>query len=333
MASLIRRIRSGKLTWYVRYYPVPGGRPREVSTGTGNKREAGEIKLKIEENLRRHKWGITRPLPVSEIFDRRLEFMTANNYAEDTIYRCALVRRYFLGFLKNDPSGTPTPHVFEGYKAYRQGQGINPTTLNIELGALKSTFNWGFRFGYCEKPEITKVREIESKIPPYLTEDEVDRILKAAGDTDFGLMLEVYLATGGRRNEVCFLTWEDIDFRRGQVRFKNTKSRKERVAKLGPSLLERLSKRRCTGRIWNYSKCTVARHFKRCARMAGLTEPEKLKIHTLRHTVASHLAERGISLKAISELLGHSSITITEKYSHLSPECKADAMKVLPWVK
>ncbi len=70
---------------------------------------------------------------------------------------------------------------------------------------------------------------------------------------------------------------------------------------------------------------------RRLKRILEITQIPDATTHTLRHTYASHLVQRGISLYVISRLLGHSSIKTTEIYSHLSPENFHDAVKLLPW--
>jgi integrase len=149
------------------------------------------------------------------------------------------------------------------------------------------------------------------------------------------LLFEFHLNTGGRRNEVLSLTWKNINFRNQTVTFVNgTKFGKRRVVPLNKRALEILTGLHKSGdapsdKIFDYEKNYISRRFKYYARKAGL--PESIRTHSLRHTFASILSENSIDIHTIKELMGHSSIKVTEIYSHLSPEHKIKAVKRLKY--
>jgi integrase len=122
------------------------------------------------------------------------------------------------------------------------------------------------------------------------------------------------------------LTWPDIDIQRGQIHIRDSKSGKGRVISMNEtvkSLILSLKKQPASPNIFS--------SYHREAFDAALAQAkiDDASLHSLRHTFASHLVMRGVDLVAVSRLLGHASIQMTMRYSHLSPEHQARAVGVL----
>jgi len=173
------------------------------------------------------------------------------------------------------------------------------------------------------------------RLPAHLTLDDVDRLMVAPrGDTLLGLrdraMLEVLYSSGLRVSELCGLDWEAVDVETGCVRVLG-KGRKERVVPVGRPALRALAayRARCaeagrgvtTGPVFRnlrggrLTARSVARLMERYALVSGTTA--KGTPHTLRHTFATHLLGAGADLRAIQELLGHASLSTTQRYTHV----------------
>jgi len=173
------------------------------------------------------------------------------------------------------------------------------------------------------------------KLPAHLTLDDIDRLLVTPrADTLAGLrdraFLEVLYSAGLRVSELCGLDWEAVDAETGCVRVLG-KGRKERVVPVGRPALRALEAYRAraaeagqpvaagplfrNARGGRLTTRSVARLMERYALVSATTA--KGTPHTLRHTFATHLLGAGADLRAIQELLGHASLSTTQRYTHV----------------
>lgn len=186
--------------------------------------------------------------------------------------------------------------------------------------------------------------EIEDVDFDFLTFDEASALLRSADqDGEWGVMVLVAQRTGLRQGELIGLQWSDVDFKKGVLRVKRTvyrgrigspKGGRWRDVDLGDDVLRVLKAHRhlrgewvfcdMDGKRFTDGKC---KHplWRACAR-AGI---RRIGWHVLRHTFASHLAMKGVPLRRIQDLLGHSTIRMTERYAHLMPDADRDAVRLL----
>jgi integrase len=168
-------------------------------------------------------------------------------------------------------------------------------------------------------PRIRLEREPQGRLR-WLTEDEIRRLLEACGKSrNRELRTAVVLAinTGLRRSELLGLTWDQVDLSRGVIRLEMTKSGKRREVPLNAESYAALVSLgpKDTGRV--FSKQSLRKAYENAVGNATLDD---VNFHTLRHTFASWAVMRGVSLKELQELLGHSSLAMTMRYAHLAPE-------------
>lgn len=139
----------------------------------------------------------------------------------------------------------------------------------------------------------------------------------------------VAMETGIRREDVRLLSWRAVRFDEGVVRFRMRKTKKLVEIPISKRCREALlaAREHSTGDVVfvtqagkPYSISTLKRVFKIVKAIAGIARP--FRIHDIRHTFASRLVSRGENLKVVSELLGHRSIKMTERYARLSPDAK-----------
>jgi len=191
--------------------------------------------------------------------------------------------------------------------------------------------------GAIEKLEIEglKAPRIRRKIPFVLTQQEIERLIEQPDEGAMGLrdraMLEMGYSTGMRVSELCGFKLENIDEERRLVRVIG-KGRKERLVPFGRKSHAALRSYLAEGRpaflkervsayvFLNYrgqplSRISFWKLLKKYAARAGL--PAQVTPHTLRHSFATHLIEGGADLRAVQELLGHSSISTTQIYTKL----------------
>ena len=150
-------------------------------------------------------------------------------------------------------------------------------------------------------------------------------------------MVLLALNTGMRRNEIFTLQWPDINFSNKTIRIRSeiAKSKSERYIPMNENLQSVLTK-------WHSSKSDANglvfpnaegkpfdNIFKAWSRLLKEAEIENFRFHDLRHNFASQLVMRGVDLYTVKELLGHSTITVTERYAHLAPQKLADAVRLL----
>lgn len=176
----------------------------------------------------------------------------------------------------------------------------------------------------------------------FLTFDEAVRLRRVA-DPEWSCMLTVAIKAGLRQGELLALRWEDVDLVKGQLLVRRSvtrgvvttpKSGKGREVPLGDEAKAALKAERhlrgplvfCTrdGRMLRKNECKHP--LWRACRKAGLRQ---IGWHVLRHTFASHLVMRGAPLKAVQELLGHATLEMTLRYSHLSPQVPRQTVKLL----
>lgn len=174
----------------------------------------------------------------------------------------------------------------------------------------------------CRKESVSKFAENPAKTR-FLSDDEQTALLKACKSSRWGklyLLVLMALTTGSRKGELLGLKWSDIDFTQRIARLETTKNGEPRLLPLTDAVIAELLKfRQIGGLIFNNTispgrSYEIKRPFARALCEAGI---DTCRFHDLRHSAASNLAKNGASLLEIAEVLGHSSITITKRYSHL----------------
>lgn len=266
--------------------------------------------------------------------ERQLSPHTVRNYAADL--------RAFLGFWEEHHPGQPlelaTYRQLRPYLA-QVARGRRKTTLARKLASLRTFFTFLQVQGRLETnpAALAPTPKLDKPLPRFLTVDEVVQLLGRPEGGDFArvrdlAILEVFYAGGLRLSELAGLTLADVDLERGVLKVLG-KGGRERLAFLGrparqalaaylPAREALLARRgMATSALFlnrqggPLSARGVARIVAARARQAGV--PGGLNPHALRHSFATHLLEGGADLRAVQELLGHASISSTQRYLHL----------------
>lgn len=232
-------------------------------------------------------------------------------------------------------------------KTAKQERTASPRSIQYCMGFITQVFNFARRAGLYSgnNPEKggAKERKTDNKRFRFLSHEEAEQLLAALQlrSQDAHDMALLSLDCGLRAGEVFKLTWGDINTEKGLMVLRDTKSGKTRFAYMTGRIKEMLSGR---GEGSRDQLVFPGRKDKQAVRISatfektvkdlgfnqGVTDPrQKVVFHTLRHTYASWLVQNGVNLYTVQKLLGHSTISQTERYSHLAPSTLQDAVKVL----
>lgn len=218
-------------------------------------------------------------------------------------------------------------------------EGLSKRTQARYIASLKSYFRFLIREGVIKKDptDIIDTPKKDRKLPDFLSIDEIERLLESVDITKIlgyrdRTMLEIIYGAGLRVSELLSLKTDDINLELGFIRCYG-KGNKERIIPIGEIALEYLNvyltdvrpkilKNMKTKELFlNGKGRTMSRQgfFKillNYGKKAGIKK--HLSPHTLRHSFATHLLENGADLRSVQEMLGHSDISTTEIYTHLS---------------
>jgi integrase len=350
-----------KRTYYL-LYRVSGKQYRK-NIGHVSKVIAEKIKRSFEEELALRKAGLYQhnTIELSSFIDEYLEHVQKTQ-ADKTWQLKKGAWKTFQRFLNSNRTKANVIFIMdlntgliERFKVFRLGEFVTTRTVNIELNFLSNMIKKAKDWGYLVPDiKIERLPEI-SKLPRYFTEQELDLMLTNTSNY-LRQVLMIGLYTGMRIKEMLNLKWSQIDFNRQIITIQNTdtfktKSRKERVVPLNSELKNYLlelrdvfidpkSDNKYPREISQktYVICAKTGAPIACVRKAFSRFLKKLKIsnatlHTLRHTFASHCVMSGVELYAVKHFLGHSRVTTTEIYAHLSQRHQQTAIEKLSLLK
>jgi len=333
----------GSPYWYGSYTDAGGKRVRR-STRRTVKREAKVVLAGWREQAARAASGSQAPEDLFEFEDMMVAFLRhsrkskrPSGYTRDLV-ATARLREHFAGL----PLVAITRAPVKAYMVKRESKGAAPATILRELAVLSAAFNY-VRFelewpvgnpvqGRKPTPAKGRVRwEPRERIEALIAAAEEEP--KAASHLPDFIRLAVN--TGCRRGELLWLQWAQVDLEVGVIRLAatDTKTGSARGIPLSDEaqgvLERRLAKRNrnCPGSPWVFCHLDgprvgeritdIKNSFAGACRRAGI---EDFRIHDLRHTFASWLVMAGAPLTEVRDLLGHTTVRMTERYAHLAPD-------------
>ncbi len=215
-----------------------------------------------------------------------------------------------------------TPALIQDYVMDLRKQNSGPR-INRKLTTLRMLLKHCVSRGVIQTVPAFPKREVEGEgRTRFLTPEEAERLLSRLS-MDHHAFASFLLNTGCRIGEALALEWKDVQADRVTLRWETTKGKKSRVLGLNRQAKAALEWGRSQGwsRPWqciNYDGFHSG--FMRAKAEIGLKDDPEVVPHILRHTYASWLVQRGVSLQVVSKLLGHSTITMTMRYAHLAPD-------------
>jgi integrase/recombinase XerD len=264
--------------------------------------------------------------PISPLRRRMIEDMTIRKFAPRTQASYLRAVRNFTVFLGRSPDQASAEDL-RRYQLHLSSSGISTPSLNAAVTALRFFFT--VTLGQSELTDRMPFVREPRKLPVVLSPEEVARFLEAAPGLKYRAALSVAYGAGLRAAEVVSLKVSDIDSMRMVIRVEQGKGRKDRYVMLSPSLLELLRGYWKVGRPqgWLFPgrdpvQPLTTRQLNRACHAAAVAAQidKRVSLHTLRHSFATHLLERGADLRAVQAMLGHADIATTQIYTHVDRE-------------
>lgn len=263
----------------------------------------------------------------SRINDFIFYLQKEKNYSSHTLRAYKRDLEVFFDFLREEKRFEVDHNVITFFIGFLLKYGIDPRTVARKLSSIKSFFRYLKKIGFItENPaKAIKTPKIKKHLPGFLPYSQIKKSLEINDPRDRAIMETLY-SCGLRAGELVGLNVSDVDFSRDEVKVKG-KGNKQRIVPLGRiaknAILQYLRARESAtsqlflnyrgGRLTTRSLQRIVRKYLiKIARAAG-TNP-----HILRHSFATHLLENGADLRAVQELLGHSSLSTVQIYTHLT---------------
>ena len=319
------------------------------ATGSITNIETGELKNYLEKKnkitagkppVKENTSKPTTILPTAAVWQISNDNLTAlEQYVQQLklkAYSPSTIRTYrnefvqLLQLLKNKPVNNLTAEDIKRYMVFAMDkQGISENTAHSRLNALKFYFEQvlGREKFFWEIPRPKKPLQL----PKLLNEEEIRKLFNALTNKKHKAMLFTAYSAGLRVSEIVNLKIADIDSKRMQIFIERAKGKKDRYVNLSPVVLDILRKYiksylpapriylfESEQTLEAYPTRTVQQIFTNAKNKAGIKK--EVGVHSLRHSFATHLLDKGTDIKYIKDLLGHFDIRTTERYLHVSKQ-------------
>lgn len=310
--------------YYVLWYQ--NGRQRWKSTKATTKPEALKALTKFKELFQEQ----VRSVSFEQFATQFLAYAEAN-LSLNTVRMYRTIFRTFGRFVHSSYLNELTPETIDRYKTKRLKE-ISPVSVNIELRMIKAAFSTAKRWRVTEQNPLEDIpfARVPEQAPLALTHEDFQKLLACIRESWFRKLVVFAVSTGMRRGEILNLRWQDVDLTRRTLTIQTseifrTKHGKRRTIPLNDTAFFILTSRHGKSPseyVFNLNDRPiydgwVSHLFKRYVREANLSNP-RFRFHSLRHSFCTWLVESGVPLAHVQALVGHSSVTVTEGYSHLA---------------
>lgn len=261
---------------------------------------------------------------------RFVQQLQLKSYSTSTINTYRNEFTQLLKLLKQKPVDELTAEDLKRYMVHAmEKEGISENTAHSRLNALKFYFEQvlGREKFFWEIPRPKK----PLKLPNVLNEKEIASLFNAVSNRKHKAILFTAYSAGLRVSETVKLKIKHIDSERMQIKIEDGKGKKDRYVNLSPVLLDVLRgylreiKPRPKKYLFEseiegeaYNARSAQKVFQRAKEKAGIKK--EISFHSLRHSFATHLLEKGIDIRYIKDILGHFDIKTTERYTHISKD-------------
>lgn len=273
---------------------------------------------------------------LTELIDRYIEnelpqrqsdqakFKMQLNWWKDKIgkYMLSDITPSLLSKYKDILATEPSSKAQKG-RTTRSGATVNRYMACLSIVLTKAVKEWEW---LDENPmfKVSKKQETRGRVR-YLTEDEKARLLKECSNISRELYIVVLIAisTGARYSEITNLKWQNIDFKNKQFHFLDTKNGEDRGVPIADIVLQEIEKyskvrKLNSDYIFANNDGKIIYFRTMFSKAMNVAKIEDFHFHDLRHTAASYLAMNGASLLEIADILGHKTLQMVKRYSHLT---------------
>ena len=334
-----RLTKSGVKKWYY-YYRVNGKRIRRVVPHAQSRAEALKVlQVKVADTYRG-----------SNGFQKETKRITFNELAELYLEKYAKLNKkswrsgdksyldaHLCPFFGEEFIADVTPLMIEEYRKKRLRKSVSKSTVNRELAVMRKMYNLAIDWELAESNPVARIKffsESDTQKERVLTAEEEQRLLAECADHLRPIIITA-LNTGMRRGEILNLKWSQADLQDRIIVVTETKGGKDRIVPINAVLyleLRKLKDQNGTSEYVFVNPKTnspygdVKNAFRAACERAKIVG---LRFHDLRHTFATRLVQAGVDIITVKELLGHSSVRVTERYTHSNKDSKFRAVDLL----
>ncbi len=330
--------KDNKSPFYQIVYFVEGKRTKK-STKKKTKAEALKVLKQFEKPVVRK--TVNKIIHLSKFREEYLEYSSQSKTKSYLKSICLSFRQLTL-FTGDVPLNHLSTRILDQFitSTYSRSKAV----AGLYYRTLKAAFSKAVVWEYITDNPFKKIKapkQVES-FPIFITKVELRTIVD---NTEHEFIKDIIITgfyTGMRLSELTNMNWSWVDFNQNLLTVKNsnnftTKSRKERIIPIHQRVKDILVRRYSTNGKSTFTfyrnsgiklnEDFVSKQFKKAVRSANLND--NIHFHSLRHSFASALVQRGVSLYAVKELLGHENIKTTQIYSHLQRENLSQAVNLL----
>lgn len=279
--------------------------------------------------------------PISALRQRMIDDMTLRKLHPNTQRNYLLAVKKLTKFLGKAPDGASSEDL-RAFQKHLVEHGASSSTINAAIRGLRFFFEITL-----ERPQMLKrmsAVRVPDRLPVVLSSEDVTRLLNGAPNLKSKAALSVAYGAGLRASEVCHLKITDIDSERMIIRVEQGKGARDRQAMLSPALLRllrawwregrRLAKMLPNGWLFpgmNPVNPLSPRQLNRMCKVAAAAAEldQRISMHTLRHSFATHLLEHKTDIRVIQVLLGHKKLTTTARYAHVASKILTEVQSPL----
>ena len=335
------RFKDGK--WLLDFYQKKeNGKLKRVRRFAGRtKTEALDLLNELKMKRTKAKLGLAsapekkEPISFSDFSEKFLALYSRPNRRAATILSHLNSLKSLKAFFKAKVLTEITSEEVARFIAQRKTQ-VSAASVNRELSCLKCLFNRSIEWGYCETSpvKVKKLREPKAK-DRILSDAEVDRLLTNANPNLLPVLI-VLLGTAMRKSECLSLRWSNVDFRKGFIFIgaEDSKSGRSREIPMSLPVFETLRSLHEVSKsehvFFNPETKSNVKNIRTSFQSALKKAAIKgVTIHSLRHTAGSKWVELGVDLRTVQILMGHSSLSMVERYTHPTQATQREAVAKL----
>ena len=328
--------------YHLQYFDEIEGRKKRISTGESRKSEALIFVSNFQES--KEKQQQCNYISLSEFIQRYKDYLSAN-FSKKYLATISIHLRRFSENIGDKPISDIRMNEVELFLTGIAGESkVKSKKYYVSLNSL---FNKAVQWDYILINPVSKIipPKIPKNNPLFIDETELKLIIEKETNQDLKDIYLVLFHTGMRLGELINLKWNQVSFNERIIRLTNsedftTKGKRERTIPINDNLVKIFTERypkvidiNQLNYVFNkngfkYSGDYISKAFKKIVNNCDIINHD-IHLHSLRHSFATYLVKKGVSLFIIKELLGHQDYKTTLIYSHLTTDNLRDAVKVL----